>query len=106
MVAHIFNHLCKSIRESYKHENKNVPYDRLLSELFHKSILIKYLKATGTTQNLEGSYGIILSTVVLGHMKIIEKKDVVKPEASLRIRSSKTTYIEDFPVIYKLDNKK
>lgn len=39
-------------------------------------------------------------------MNIIKKKDVVKFEASLLIRSGGTTYIEDFLFISKMDNPK
>lgn len=102
--AYIFNKICEAIRERYKHKNKNVSYARLLFELFHQIRLIKYLKETSTTQDLEESYGNIMSASIQGHMKIIKKKDVVKPEASLSIKSGKIAYIKDFPVISNLDN--
>lgn len=35
LPAYICNHLCESIRERKKHQKKNVPYARLLFELFH-----------------------------------------------------------------------
>lgn len=96
LSAYIFNHICEDILKSYKHENKNVPYARLLSDLFYQSRLIENLKATNVIKDLEEYFGNIHHAVVLGHMKIIKKKDVVKPEASIRIRSANTTYIEDF----------
>lgn len=104
MVAYIFNHLCEAIKESYKHDKKNMPYVRLLFELFHQSRVIDNLKADNATQDLEESYGNIMSAAILGHMNIIKKMEVVKIEAGLRIRSGKTAYLDDFLVISKMDN--
>lgn len=56
------------------------------------------------TQDLKVVYRNILSGAILNNMTIMKKKDVKKPEASLSIRYEKTDYIDDFPVIYKLDN--
>lgn len=104
MVVYIFKHLCDAIKESQKHNNNNVPYARLLYELFHHSILIDALKKVSTTQDLEESYGSILSVGVISNMNIIKNKNMVKSEASFNIISGKTTYIEDFPFISKMDN--
>lgn len=74
MVAYIFNYLCEVIRENYKNEKKNMPYARVLYELFHQRRLIEYHKEIVATQDLEESYGNILSVAILGHMKIIKKR--------------------------------
>lgn len=76
----------------------------MLSELFRQSRLIDNLKAVNATQDLEESYGNIMSTKVLSHMKIIKKNEVVIPEASLSIKSGKPSYLKDFPFISKLEN--
>lgn len=49
-------------------------------------------------------YGNILSTNVLGNMNIIKEKNVIQPPTSLKIGNGKTTYIDDFPAISKLNN--
>lgn len=102
--AYIFNNLCDAIKGRQKYNKKIVPYARLLSELFHQSRFIHALKKVSATRDLEETYGNILSTVVLRKMNIIKKKDVVKPEESLSLKSGKTTYLEDFPFISKLEN--
>lgn len=106
LASYIFKHLHEAITESHKNGKKNVFYARLLSELFHQGILIETPKEDGSTQDSDKSFGSIISDVVLGNMKIIRKKDVVKPEAGLRIISAKSTYIKDFPMISKLENLK
>ena len=92
------------MNESYKNDKKNTPYARLLFELFHHSRLINDLKAANATQDLEESYGNIMPVAIMSHMKIIKKKELVIPLASLSIRSSKTAYLDDFNDISKIDN--
>lgn len=104
--AYIFNHMCDAIKVSQKHNKKNVPYAKLLSELFHQSILIDALKKVSATQDLEETYGNIPFVDVLGNMNIIKMNDMVKSEESISIRSGKTAYIKDFPFISKMDNPK
>lgn len=106
LVSYIFNHLCDAIKESQKHNKNNVPYARLIYELFHHRRLIDALEKVYATQDLEETYGNIISTTVLRNMNIIKKKDVVKSNESLCIKSGKTYYLEDFPNISKMDNIK
>ena len=52
LSAYIFNHLCEAISESIKHHKKNVPYARLLSELFYQGPLIDALKNLPDNEDL------------------------------------------------------
>lgn len=79
LVAYIFNHLREAIKERHKNDKTSVPYVRLLSELFHKSILFETLKEAVATQDLEESFGSFLFFATLGNMKTIKKKDVMNP---------------------------
>lgn len=92
------------IKESTKHNKKNVPYARFLSELFHQSRLVETLMNLGVNEDMEIIYGNILSVDVLGNMNIIKKKDVIHPPSILMIRNDNIEYIYDFPVISKMDN--
>lgn len=56
------------------------------------------MKKVSATQDLEETYGNILSVVVLGNMNIINKKGVVNPGASLWIRNDGTAYLMMFHI--------
>lgn len=77
LPVYIFYHMFEAIKESTKHNKKNVPYARLLSELFHHSRLVETLMNFGANEDMKMIYGNILSATVLGNMNIINKKDVI-----------------------------
>lgn len=79
LPAYIFHHMCETIKGITKHNKKNVPYGRLLFELFHQSKLIETLMKLGSSEDMKMIYGNILSVVVLGNMNIIKKKYVIHP---------------------------
>lgn len=60
----------------------------------------------GDAEDMEKTYGNILSVVLLRNMSIIKKRYVIQPPACLRIKNVKTAYIDDFPAISKPDNPK
>lgn len=106
LIAYTFNHLYDAIKESQKNNKKSVPYARLLYELFHQSRLIDALKKVSATQDLEEIHGNIFSATIFGNMNINKKKYMVKPEASICIRSVNTAYIDDFYIFSSWTNLK
>lgn len=104
MNAYMFNYLCEVIKEINKHNKKNVPFVRLLSELFHHNRLVQALEETSENYDMEEKFENILFGSIIGNMKIISKKVIVKLETDLRIRNAKSAYIDDYPVISKMDN--
>ena len=101
---YIFHHLCEAIKEIIKHKKRNVPYARLLSELFHQHHLINSLGAASAHDDLEEIHGNILSASILANMKLLKKNEVVLSNGTVIIRSSKPAYLEDYLVIIKHDN--
>lgn len=61
-------------------------------------------KETCENQYLEETYGSILSGAILSNMKIISKKAIVQPEAGLKIRNTNVAFIDDYPIISKMNN--
>lgn len=104
LPAYVFHHVCEAIKDNTKHRKKNVPYVRLLYDLFHQSMLIETLLNLGVKEYMEMIYGYILLVAILGNMNIIKNKDVIYPLSSLRIRNDNTKYINDFPSISKIEN--
>lgn len=96
--------MCEAIKESRKHNKKNVLYARLLYELFHQSRLIEIVISFGASKDREETYENILLIIVLGNMNINNKRDVIQPPASLMVKNDKIVYITDFPTISKFDN--
>lgn len=104
LPGYIFHHMCEAIKDSKKHTNKNVPYVRLLSELFHQGRLIYSLRDASAHDDLEEIHGNILSTSILANMKLLKRNAMVILEEPLRARSTKSSYLEDYLVITKHDN--
>lgn len=104
LPSYIFHHFCEAIKESKKHNKKNVPYVRLLSKLFYQSRLIDALKTVYDNKDLEEIHGNILPAFFLANMKLLKKSEVVVSKEPLRIRWAKTDYLEDYIVITKHKN--
>lgn len=102
--AYIFNHLCEAIKDNIKLRKKNVAYARLLSELLFQGHLIDSLKSSPNNENLDEIYGNILSTYVLANMKMKKKCEIVSSKMPISIRRTNSIYLEDYPVITKMDN--
>lgn len=83
--AYIFNHPCEEIKDSTKHRKKNVPYGRLLSELFFQGRLIDVLKVLTDSWDLEDIYENILSALVLANMKMRTKSIIVASKIPLAV---------------------
>lgn len=54
--AYIFHRLYENIKECKKHKKKNIPYGRLLFELFYQSRLIQNLRDFGASLELDIEY--------------------------------------------------
>lgn len=104
LPVYIFHHLFEAINESMKHKKRNIPYARLLSELFHQGRLIGSLRTASTYDDLEETHGNILSTSIMDNMKLLKKDKMVISEVPLKVRNVKSAYLEDFPMITKPDN--
>jgi len=50
---YMFNYLCWSIKESINKKWKQIPYGRLLSEIFHQGGLLKKIRDTGVASDKE-----------------------------------------------------
>lgn len=55
-------------------------------------------------EDLEESYGNILSAYVLDNTKMKNKCDIVASNIPLFVRSTNSNYLEDYPIIAKMDN--
>lgn len=95
LTSYILHHLCEAIKESKKYKKKNVPYDKLLPELFDQGHLIYSLRDAFAYNDLEKIHGNILFALVLANMKLLKKNEVVLSEEPLRVRSSKSAYLEE-----------
>lgn len=104
LLAYIFHHLCEAIKDSKKHNKKNVSYARLLSELFHQGHLIDALKIVHNNEDLEEIHGNIISAFILANMKLLKKSEVVVSKDPFKIRCTNNDYLEDYPIIIKQDN--
>ena len=63
--------------------------------MFHQSRFIETLITFGVIEDMEETYGNILSTDVLGNMNIINKKDVIQPHGSLMIKLDNLGVIQE-----------
>lgn len=104
--SYIFHHLCEVIKENKNHNKKNVPYARLLSEVFHQGRLTDALKTVSDNEDLEEIHGNIICASYLDNMKLLKKSEVVVSKDPLKVRCTKTDYLEDYPMITKHDNPK
>lgn len=104
LLAYIFHHLCEATKDSINHLKKNVPYGRLLSELFYRGRLIDALKSTLDIEDLEEIHENIILAFVLDKMKLLKKSEVVVSKYPLKVRCKNHDQLEDYPIITKLDN--
>ncbi|CAI8603581.1 unnamed protein product [Vicia faba] len=70
--------------ETNWNHKKIIPHAKLLSGLFHKSRLIEALMNYEPTEDLAESYGDVLSSSLLGNMKLILKQEMVQLANPLR----------------------
>lgn len=96
---YMFNYLCWSIKESINKKRKQIPYGRLLSEIFHQGGLLKKIRDTGVAfdKELGTCTGRVLYGSMLGAIGIIEKSKVVLLESDLIESKVVSDLMIDFP---------
>lgn len=104
LSAYIFNHLSEVIKDSTKLRKNNVPYARLLSELFFQGRLIDAFKSLPGNEELQAIYGNILSASILANMKMKKKCEIVASKIPLSIRCTNYDYLGDDHVVTMMDN--
>lgn len=104
LLAYIFHYMCESIKEGIKGK-KQVPYTRLLSEIFHQGKSIQKLQNFGLASDEElGTYNSkIITRTLLGSMGIIKKKEVITLDEELQVSFNMSAFLDDFPLISKED---
>ncbi|KEH25995.1 hypothetical protein MTR_6g039060 [Medicago truncatula] len=104
LPKYIMHHMCWAIRESQKKDRRQIPYGRLLSEIFSQGRLLQHLKNAEVVSDEElGSVtGKIFNGRTLRSMKIIEKVTTHKDD--LREDYVKSKLMQDFPSVCKKDN--
>jgi len=83
----MFNHIIWALKESQgKKERRQVPYGRLLSEIFYQSKLLKILKTNGVVseEDLGTCIGNIINGRTLQYMQIFKKRIVLKTNRKKR----------------------
>lgn len=104
LPKYILYHMCWAIRESQKNERRQIPYGRLLSEIFVQGKLLEHLKnyRVSSDDELGTVTGKIINGRTLQSMRIIEK---FKPHIKdLKKSTVQSDLMKDFPPISKEDN--
>ncbi|XP_050896277.1 uncharacterized protein LOC127103022 [Lathyrus oleraceus] len=104
LFAYIFNHICEYIKDTTKLHKKNVPYPRLLYELFYQGRLIDALKTFPDNKDLKEIHENIIFAYVLANLKLMKKSDVVASMVPLSIICTYPDYLEEYHVITNKDN--
>lgn len=104
LSTYIFNHLCEAIKDGTKLHKRNVSYARLLSEFFFQVHLIGAFKNLSNNGDLEEIYGNVLSASILANMQLMKKTAIVTSKIPLSVRCTDSYYLEDYPIITKMDN--
>lgn len=98
LSAYIFNYLCEEIKDNTKLRKNNVPYARLLSELFYRGRPIHDLKNLPDNGNMEKIYGNILFASVLDNIKLMKKIVVFASKIPLSVSCTNSNYLKDYPI--------
>jgi len=98
------HHLCWAIKEGIRGKRKQIPYGRLLSEIFTQGKLLETLRShkLATNMTLRTVTGKIINGKTLQNMKIIRKFS--PNEKDLKESVVQTELMRDFPPISKEDN--
>ena len=99
---YVMDHLCWAINESITRGRKQVPYGRLLSEIFHQGRVLEFLKRTRSASDKcfkVSTAERTISSRSLHSMKFF--KEAPKDEKWLEMTTAETEIIRDFPHIFK-----
>jgi len=104
LPRYMFHHMIWALKESHKNDRRQVPYGRLLSEIFYQGGLISKLKKTGVVsdKDLGTMTGKIINGRTLRYMNIVEK--AIVEENDMKKSDVISDLMEDFPPISKEDN--
>jgi len=104
LPRYLMHHLCWAIKEEIKGKRKQVPFGRLLSEIFSQGGLLEALRKSNLASDrvLGTTTGKIINGKTLQHMKIIKKFS--SNEKDLKESSIPSELMRDFPPISKEDN--
>lgn len=107
LPAYMFHYLGSSIKEGITKKRKQVPYPRLLSEIFHQEELLKKLRDHGLVNDKELGIctGRVLNGSLLGNMGIIEKGQVITSESDVKESQVMSNLMTNFPPIYYAKTK-
>jgi len=104
LPRYLMHHLCWAIKEGIKGKRRQVPYGRLLSEIFYRGGLIETLKKFNLASDkvLGTATGKIINGKTLQNMKIIGKFS--SNEKDLKESSVPSGLLRDFPSISREAN--
>jgi len=105
LTRYIFNHMLWALSESQgKNRRRQIPYGRLLSEIFYQGGLLEVLKNSGVVSNdeLGTMTGKIINGKALRYIQIVEK--AIVEENDMKESHIVSDLMEDFPPISKEDN--
>jgi len=98
--------MCWAIKENIDKKIIQVPYGRLLSEIFHQSGLLKRIKDTGAAsdKDMGACTGRILNGRFLSSMKPIEPSEVKILDSDRTESQVMSDLMKDFPPISREDH--
>ncbi|KEH15796.1 hypothetical protein MTR_0547s0010, partial [Medicago truncatula] len=104
LPKYILHHMCWAMRESQRNGRRQIPFGRLLSEIFVQGKLLKYLKESGVSSDEE--LGTVVRKIINGKtlrsMRLID--EVTLSEEDLKTKTVQSDLMTDFPSISKEDN--
>jgi len=100
LPKYIMHHLCWAINEGIRGKRKQIPYGRLLSEIFTQGKLLEIFRRNNlaSDQALRTKTGKMINGKTLQNMKIIKKFS--PSEKDLKESTAPTKLMKDFPPIY------
>jgi len=104
LSRYMFHHMIWALKESQKNDRKQVPYGRLLSEIFYQGGLLNILKSNGVVsdEDLGTCTWKILNGRTLRYMKIVKKAIILKTD--MQESDVVSDLMADLPPISKEDN--
>jgi len=104
LPKYLMHHLCWAIKEGIRGKRKQIPYGRLLSEIFTEGKLLETLRRNqlASDKTLRTIIRKIINGKTLHNMKIIKKFS--PNEKDLKESAVQAELMKDFPPIYKERN--
>jgi len=104
LPKYLMHHLCWAVKEGIRGKRKQIPYGRLLSEIFTQGKLMETLRSNNLAFNktLRTRTGKMINGKTLQNMKIIKK--LSPNEKDLKESTDQTKLMKDFPPIFKERN--